>query len=75
MNSLVEAVQNLNAKLGIKQSYQENGVSEPDYMKVADFIAKEAVGDPCTGSNPRETSVEEMRKILDCAFFGKDVVF
>ncbi|MBD5560049.1 MAG: iron-containing alcohol dehydrogenase [Clostridia bacterium] len=75
VNSLVEAVEKLNRQLGIKQSYKENGVSEADYMKVADFIAKEAVADPCTASNPRETSVEDMRKILDCAFFGKDVEF
>lgn len=75
VNSLVEAIEKLNRQLGIKQSYKENGVSEEDYMKVADFIAKEAVGDPCTASNPRETSVEEMRKILDCAFFGRDVEF
>lgn len=75
VNSLVDAIKQLNAELGIKQSYKENGVDEAEYMKVADFIAKEAVADPCTGSNPRETSVEEMRKVLDAAFYGKDVQF
>ena len=75
VNSLVHAIKDLNAALGIKQSYKENGVSEPEYMEKADAIAREAVGDPCTSSNPRETSAEEMRKVLDCAFFGKDVEF
>lgn len=75
VNSLIEAIENLNKKLGIKQSYRENGVTEEQYLKVADFISKEAVGDPCTASNPRETTVEEMRKILDCAFYGKNVEF
>lgn len=75
VNSLVKAIKDLNASLGIKQSYKENGVSEPEYMEKADFIAREAVKDACTSSNPRETGVEEMRKVLDAAFFGKDVQF
>lgn len=75
VNSLVQAIKDLNAVLGIKQSFIENGVDEGEYMKIADYIAKEAVGDPCTGSNPRETGVEEMRKVLDAAFFGKNVQF
>lgn len=75
VNSLVQAIKDLNARLGIKQSYKENGVNEEDYLKIADAIAKEAVGDPCTSSNPRETSVEDMRKVLDAAFYGTDVEF
>ena len=71
----MDAIKELNAKLGIKQSYQENGVSEEDYLKVAQFIAENATADPCTGSNPRQTDVEAMRKVLDCAFYGKDVEF
>ena len=75
INSLVDAIKALNAKLGIKQSYQENGVSEEAFKKVADFIAENATADPCTGSNPRETDVAAMRKVLDCAYYGKDVEF
>ncbi len=75
VNSLVEAIKALNAKLNIKQTYRDNGVAEEDYLKVADFIAENATADPCTGSNPRETSVADMRKVLDCAYYGKDVEF
>ena len=64
-NSLVEAIKELNKKLGIKQSYCENGVSEENFLKVADFIAENATADPCTGSNPRATDTAAMRKILD----------
>lgn len=74
-NSLVEAIKELNKKLGIKQSYCENGVSEENFLKVADFIAENATADPCTGSNPRATDVAAMRKILDCAYYGRDVEF
>lgn len=75
VNSLVHAIKVLNHNLGIKQSYKENGVDEGEYLKVADFIAKEAVGDPCTSSNPRSVTVEQMRHVLDCAFYGKNVQF
>lgn len=75
VNSLVDAIKELNKKLSIKQSYCENGVTEENYLKVADFIAENAVADPCTGSNPRETDVASMRKILDCAYYGRDVEF
>lgn len=74
-NSLVEAIKELNKKLGIKQSYCLNGVSEENFLKVADFIAENATADPCTGSNPRATDVAAMRKILDCAYYGRDVEF
>ena len=74
-NSLVEAIKELNKKLGIKQSYCENGVSEENFLKVADFIAENATADPCTGSNPRATDTAAMRKILDCAYYGRDVEF
>ncbi|BDF58880.1 NADPH-dependent butanol dehydrogenase [Christensenellaceae bacterium] len=74
-NSLVEAIKELNKKLGIKQSYCENGVSEENFLKVADFIAENATADPCTGSNPRATDAAAMRKILDCAYYGRDVEF
>ncbi len=74
-DSLVEAVRTFNRKLNIAPTYRENGVSEDDFNAKADFIAARAVEDPCTGSNPRKTSVEEMKKVLTCAYRGEDVTF
>lgn len=74
-DSLVEAVRAFNKKLGIAPTYKENGVSEEEFNQHADFIAARAVEDPCTGSNPRPTSVEEMKKVLTCAYTGEDVTF
>ena len=75
VNSLVQAVRDMNKKLGIAQSYRENGVSEEDFKAHCDSIAENAVLDPCTASNPRETSKEEMLKVLTCAYYGEDVTF
>ena len=74
-NSLVDMVRAMNKKLGIEQSYQANGVSEADFKAHCKEIAENAVGDPCTGSNPRETNAENMLKVLTCAYYGEDVNF
>ena len=75
VNSLVDAVKAMNKKLGIAQSYKENGVSEELFKANADAIAENAVKDPCTGSNPRPIDVENMKKVLTCAYYGEDVTF
>lgn len=75
VNSLVDAVKAMNRKLGIAQSYKENGVSEELFKANADAIAENAVKDPCTGSNPRPIDVENMKKVLACAYYGEDVTF
>ena len=38
-------------------------------------IAVNAIADACTGSNPRQPSVEEMEKLLDCVYYDLDVDF
>lgn len=74
-NSLVEAIKDLNKKVGIAQTYQENGVTEEMLKEHKDAIAHNAVLDPCTGSNPRPIDDENMKKALECAFYSKDVTF
>ncbi|MDF2631786.1 MAG: iron-containing alcohol dehydrogenase [Caproiciproducens sp.] len=74
-NSLVDAVRELNKKLNIEPTYQTNGVSEEDFKAHSKAIAENAVGDPCTGSNPRATDAENMLKVLTCAYYGEDVTF
>lgn len=74
-DSLVASVRKLNKKLGIAQSYKENGVSEQTFRDKADLIAENAVKDPCTLSNPREIDKENMKKVLECAYYGTDITF
>ena len=38
-------------------------------------IAKNAIADACTGSNPRQPSQEEMEKLLKCCYYDTDVDF
>jgi alcohol dehydrogenase class IV len=74
-DSLVAAIRALNQKLDIQPTYRENGVSEEDFKAHAETIAKNAVKDPCTPSNPRKTDAENMQKVLTCAYYGEDVTF
>ena len=74
-DALVESIKELNRKLDIKQSYKENGVSEELINQNIEKIAEHAVKDPCTASNPREIDVENMKKVLLCAYNGEDVTF
>lgn len=74
-DSLVASIRALNDKLNIPNSYKAYGVSEDKFKETLDFIAENAVLDPCTGSNPRVTDVELMRKVLTCTYYGEDINF
>lgn len=74
-NSLVQAIKDLNKQLNIPLSYKEYGVSEEKFQETVDFIAENAVLDPCTGSNPRVTDVVNMKKVFTCTYYGTDVSF
>lgn len=74
-NSLVKKIKDLNTKLGIKQTYKENGVTEEHFKSKREEIAKHAVEDPCTGSNPRPTDFENMKKVLEAAYYGNSIEF
>ena len=54
----------------------ENGfVPEEVFLERLPEIAKNAIGDACTGSNPRIPSQEEMEKLLKCCYYDTDVDF
>ena len=54
----------------------ENGfVPEDIFLQRLPEIAKNAVADACTGSNPRKISVPEMEKLLKCCYYDTEVDF
>ena len=74
-NSLVAAIRELNRKVGIAASYQEHGVPEELFKSTLDFVCENALKDPCTGANPRACTVEDLKKVLTCSYYGEDVAF
>ncbi len=54
----------------------ENGfVPEEVFLERLHDIAVNAIADACTGSNPRQPSVEEMEKLLKCCYYDTEVDF
>ena len=82
---LIEALRKMNDELNIPHcikhygadSYPtENGfVPEDVFLARLHDIAVNALGDACTGSNPRQPSVEEMEKLLKCCYYDTEVDF
>ncbi|WP_300260498.1 iron-containing alcohol dehydrogenase [Clostridium sp.] len=73
--SLVSLVKDLRNKMGMANSLKEFGISEEMFRENLDSIAETAVADPCTGTNPREISVEEMKKLFEAVYYGEDIDF
>ncbi len=54
----------------------ENGfVPENVFLERLPEIAKNAIADACTGSNPRQPNQEEMEKLLKCCYYDTEVDF
>ena len=61
---VVNAIQDLNQKLGIPAHLKEVGVKEEDIP----MLSEKAMNDVCTGGNPRETSVSDIENTYREAF-------
>ena len=82
---LIKYVRDMNDALNIphciknygKDSYptEEGFVPENIFLERLPEIAKNAIGDACTGSNPRQPSQEEMEKLLKCCYYDTEVDF
>ncbi len=82
---LIKYLRGMNDALNIPQciknygadSYPcENGfVPEKVFLERLPEIAKNAVADACTGSNPRAINPEQMEKLLKCCYYDLEVDF
>ena len=82
---LIDYLRGMNDKLNIPHciknygadSYPtENGfVPEDVFLSRLPEIAKNAIGDACTGSNPRIPSQQEMEMLLKCCYYDTEVDF
>ncbi|MGL5478989.1 MAG: iron-containing alcohol dehydrogenase [Clostridium sp.] len=75
VESLIKLVKELRTKMGMVNSLKEFGISEEMFRENLDSISETSVADPCTGTNPREISVEEMKNLFEAVYYGEDVNF
>lgn len=59
VKKVVSEVKKMSKKLNIPQTLTELGIKESDL----DALSQDAYNDICTGGNPRETSVEDIKKL------------
>lgn len=71
VEALADAVHQLGKDVGIKMSFQEQGVSEEWLKNDGDRIAELAFEDQCTTANPKQPLISELKEVLYAAYYGK----
>lgn len=71
VQALITFVNDLNKAMKIPSTLKEFGIEESVFLENLEEISKNAVNDPCTGTNPREISVLEMKELFKTAYYGK----
>ncbi len=75
VQALCDKIDAYNVKLNIPKTLKEFGINEDEFKQKVCKIAELAVGDACTGSNPRPITPAEMEKLLTCTYYGTPVTF
>ena len=85
VEKLIAFLRGMNDQLNIPHCIQHYGadsypceqgfVPEDVFLQRLPEIAKNAIADACTGSNPRQPSQEEMEKLLKCCYYDTEVDF
>lgn len=75
INSLCAKIDAFNVKLNIPKTLKEFGINEDEFKEKVAGIAERAVGDACTGSNPRAIDAAAMEKLFNCTYYGTEVDF
>ncbi len=76
--ALVAELKAMNKALDIPDGikwYEGGIIDEKEFMEKLPKVAELAIGDACTGSNPRQPSQEDMEKLLKACYYGEDVDF
>lgn len=85
VDSLIAELRSMNDQLDIPQgikNYGKSGVKadtsiidEKEFLEKLLEVAKNAIADACTGSNPRQPSQEEMEKLLKACYYDTEIDF
>ena len=80
VDALIEEINRMNRELNIptcikEYDYYGHKVDEKQFLDNLSKVAELAIGDACTGSNPRQPSQEEMEKLLKCVYYDLPVNF
>ena len=74
LENLIVAINELKAKVGIKETIKDYGIEESVFMESLDEMVEQAFDDQCTGANPRYPLMSEIREMYLNAYHGKHFV-
>lgn len=78
VEALIAEIKKMNAALNIPtciKEYEGGIIDEKEFMDKLPQVAELAIGDACTGSNPRQPSQEEMEKLLKACYYDLPIDF
>ena len=71
VESLIKAIDELKAKVGIKPTIKDYVPDEKDFLDRLDAMCEQAFDDQCTGANPRYPLISEIKQMYLNAYYGK----
>ncbi|MBQ9978383.1 MAG: bifunctional acetaldehyde-CoA/alcohol dehydrogenase [Clostridia bacterium] len=71
LENLITAINELKAKVGIKETIKDYGIDEEDFLNRLDDMVEQAFDDQCTGANPRYPLMSEIKQMYLNAYYGK----
>lgn len=70
VEAYARAVEELRDAVGIERSFQEVGVDEAEFMASLDTLAMNAYEDQCAPANPRMPMLDDMKTMMEAAYYG-----
>ena len=70
LENLINAINELKTKVGIKASISEYGIDEKNFLDRLDDMVEQAFDDQCTGANPRYPLMSEIKQMYLNAYYG-----
>ena len=71
---MIKAINDLKARVGIKETIKDYGIDEADFLARLDDMVEQAFDDQCTGANPRYPLMSEIKQMYLNAYYGKHFV-
>ena len=70
LEGLIAKINDLKARVGIKETIKDYGVDESDFLARLDDMVEQAFDDQCTGANPRYPLMSEIKEMYLNAYYG-----
>ena len=75
VDQLCERIVEFNQYMKIPNTLKEFGIVEEEFKEKIKMISENAIGDACTGSNPRAIDSSTMERLFQCIYYGEKVNF